>query len=242
LNISLKASLWTGDVYLQNNKALTLIDLDNDNRAVKNIGGGIIRTNDALNIANNIHQSSDFEIVSDGAMNIAADIQHQLGGTLTLQASGKITQTSGDIVSGSGTIHINTAGMEQTDGLMKSSNLILTSTDSVALSSRQNDLEILKADVSQGDFSYTDINDIAIDSITAQGRISITSQTQSILDSGDDQSVDLTAGGEIFLHAQRNIAGTENGDSFLELTENSTVTAISSGMGNIYLRTSGDIT
>ncbi|ETR69040.1 MAG: hypothetical protein OMM_09933, partial [Candidatus Magnetoglobus multicellularis str. Araruama] len=214
----------TGDIYIQGQGDLTLADLTGQGKSIDNRNGGVISTSGNLTIDSDVSQGTDFTLSAGENMNIAANI------------------VQNNIVSGSSTINLIAKGITQSNGQLKTSNLNITATENAVLTGINNDIEIIQAHVSQGDFAFTDANSIAIDKITAQGNIAITAMTESIMDATDDQLIDLSSStGEITLNAQKHIAGVENGDSFLEVDENSIVSAQSSSMGNIHLYTSGDI-
>jgi hypothetical protein len=234
-----------------NNKDLSLIDLTDDDRAVNNFGGGQLESDGSIHVLNNVYQSADFKLIAATDLNIAADIQHKAGGTITLQAGNDILQTGGDIVSGSGSIQLiadqNQSGkgtIVQSDGEFKSATLDITASETVDLSTGTNDLKVIKANITAGDFSYTDSNDISIDNVSASGSVSLISISGFIADASDDSIIDIQSGtGEIFLTASKRISGLENGeDTYLDLAENSQVTALTQNIGSIYLKSFGDLT
>ncbi|KPA13220.1 hypothetical protein MHK_006526, partial [Candidatus Magnetomorum sp. HK-1] len=240
----------SGDIYIKNSKDMTLIDLNNDKKAVNNFGGGIIESLHSLTISNDIQQSADFSLIAADNLTLSANIQHNTGGRMTLQSSDDILHKAGKIVSGSGTIvfiadHDNSGkgGILQSGGELRSSNIYVNASETVSLTNGKNDFDIIQASVSTGHFLYTDTNDISIDKITAGGAVSITAKSEFIADYSDDMEIDISSGsGQINLTAQGRIAGLEEGDAYLELAPGSNLSASSQKMGNILLRSFGDLT
>ncbi|KJU84788.1 hypothetical protein MBAV_003018, partial [Candidatus Magnetobacterium bavaricum] len=54
----------SGDIFIQNAKALTLADLNSDTLSIDNAGGGKIKALGALNITSTIRQANDFSLIA----------------------------------------------------------------------------------------------------------------------------------------------------------------------------------
>ena len=67
----------SGDIYIQSNKNLTLIDLNNEQKAFKNAGGGIFQSSKSIEIKNAIAQGADFSLIARSTVSISGQIQHQ---------------------------------------------------------------------------------------------------------------------------------------------------------------------
>ncbi|ETR70836.1 MAG: hypothetical protein OMM_02943 [Candidatus Magnetoglobus multicellularis str. Araruama] len=241
----------SGDIYIHSTNDLSLIDLTDDSRAVNNFGGGHIQSDQNLTIAGEIHQSADFTLTAGVDLTLSSDIQHKAGGSINFHAANDILHTAGKVVSGSGSIQLiadkNQTGegtIVQTGGEYKSTTLDIIASETVDLSAGSNDLEIIKATVNAGDFLYKEVNDISIDTIIASGNVTITSETGFIADASDDTEIDIHSGsGQVTLSAGSRIAGLEEGgDMYLEIAPGSSITANTSNIGHIFLRSFGDLT
>jgi hypothetical protein len=192
-------------------------------------------------------QGEDFSLISGDNLNIAAQLQHQGGGTITLESSEGMLHQSGKIISetlilNAGNENTGTGGIVQYGGELKASTIQIQSSETVSLVDGINDFDVIQATITAGDFLYTDTDDIAIDKITASGAVQVTATKESILDYSDDSDIDIVSGtGHISLTAERHIRGIDGGDTYLELASGSHVRADSTHMGDINLRTSGDI-
>jgi hypothetical protein len=82
--------------------------------------------------------------------------------------------------------------------------------------------------------------DILVGSVNSGDKVIITSDKGAILDDSDDEIVDITANQEIVLTSSSHIYG--NDDKFIELADNSIVSATTSQEGSIYLKGAGALT
>jgi hypothetical protein len=121
------------------------------------------------------------------------------------------------------------------NAVVTSSALNITSFESVSFTGN---VEELSASVVNGDFTYTGTGSVAIGSISASGTVNITSESGAIIDSTDDDLIDITSGtGNIILSAAQGISGKVN--TSLELAADSTVNI--SATDNIVLHALGNI-
>jgi len=205
---------YDGDINIVNSKDLILKDLNNDEKAIDNVGGGNIVSTGNIEVEQDVIQGKDFIISSGKYLIVDANIIHSGSGKIKL-SSDEMIQKSGIIVSYDGSIKlVSFKNITQLSGGIKAANAEIFSGKDVTLTSGSNDFDILTANASK--IAYTDINDIKINNVQAVFDIDI--KADSIFDLDDDQLLDLaSAFGNIKLTADKDISGISGKDNFLEI-------------------------
>jgi hypothetical protein len=94
------ANSTNGDIYISNVGKLNLVDLDGDNMAISNAGGGIIETLSPMTISDNIVQTNDFSLIAgqsntdDDTLTIKANIENKAEGNIYFKAGSDIMHQS----------------------------------------------------------------------------------------------------------------------------------------------------
>ena len=244
-------------IFIINQKDLTLVDLDDNQYSIDNIGGGYIQTDGTCTVSDTVEQHDDFALlagnnpinngvnaqrnaaqrpgINNAQLIIEADIIHKQSGNILLQAQDTIYHYSGTILNEGGTIQITSENAQiiQEGGGLKTTTVQMIAGQKINYADGINDALLLKA-LSSDDITYTNQHDIYIDQVLAGGSVSITALEGSIVDDNDNQEVDIVSDSNVItLKAMHSISGIE--DNMLELADNSHISAYSEGVGNIYL-------
>jgi hypothetical protein len=234
------ANSTNGDIYISNVGKLNLVDLDGDNMAISNAGGGTIETHSPMTISDNIVQTNDFSLIAgqsntdDDTLTIKANIENKAEGNIYLKAGSDIMHQSGVITSKQVNMEGKTGSIIQTGGGILADTVSFIAMQDVDYQSEENVINIIGANIQTGDFTFTADEDISISKIIAGG--SITISASSINDYQTDGDADIQTTGNIQLTA--NTIGNKNND--LDIGDNAILSA--SATGTIYLHGTGNLT
>jgi hypothetical protein len=199
---------YSGDIYISNIGQLILKNLNDDNRAIDNIGGGRILTDDSLIITSEIQQSNDFIMKSQKDLTIDANVINIGGNTIELVSDAALIQQSGILLNDGGKISLKGKSITQQSGELLTGILEMIASDAIDLTKGSNNADILKASASS--LTYKDQNEIMIQEIHTSNDINLVAE--SISDHADDELVDMTSDNSgIHLHAA-SISGIELAD------------------------------
>jgi hypothetical protein len=234
------ANSTNGDIYISNVGKLNLVDLDGDNMAISNAGGGTIETHSPMTISDNIVQTTDFSLIAgqsntdDDTLTIKANIENQSDGRIHLKAGSDIMHQSGVITSKQVNMEGKTGSIIQTGGGILADTVSFIAMQDIDYQSEENVINVIGANVHTGDFTFTADEDISISKIIAGG--SITISASSINDYQTDTDADIQTTGNIQLTAST--IGSANND--LDIGDNAILSA--STTGTIYLHGTGNLT
>ncbi|ETR66884.1 MAG: hypothetical protein OMM_12217, partial [Candidatus Magnetoglobus multicellularis str. Araruama] len=212
-NIAIKTSVaqldaenaTSGDIYISNIGSLNLVDLDSDNIAINNAGGGIIETHSPMTILNDIIQSNDFSLIAgqgstdDATLTIKANIENKSGSNIQLKAALDIVHELGSITSNQ--VNLEAENIIQTGGGIKAETVFFDAVQSVDYQSQDNEINGIAANIQTGDFTFTTNEEVSISQIISGG--SVTINARSIQDQTTDTEADIQAIGNIILNANQ---------------------------------------
>jgi hypothetical protein len=227
-----------GDIYISNTGKLDLVDLDGDNMAINNAGGGIIETHSPMTILSDIIQTNDFSLIAgegnadDDTLTIKANIENKSGSHIHLKAGKDIVQQAGSITSQQ--VDLKGKNIIQTGGGIKAETVFFDAVQNVDYQSQDNEINTIGANIDTGNFTFTSHEAVSISKIISGG--SVTINARSIQDQTTDTDADIQATGNIVLNATQ--IGSETND--LDIGSNANLTA--SAIDSIYLQGTGNIT
>ncbi|ETR66112.1 MAG: hypothetical protein OMM_13237, partial [Candidatus Magnetoglobus multicellularis str. Araruama] len=200
---------YSGGIYISNTGQLILKNLNYDNRAIDNMGGGRILTDDALIIQSEIQQSNDFIMKSQKDLTIDANVINIGGNTIELVSDAALIQQSGIMLNDGGKISLKGKSIRQQSGELLTGTLDMIASDAIDLTKGLNDVDILKA--SAASMNYKDRDDLQIQDLHTSNELHLTAA--SISDHADDQLVDMTSdSSQISLETTGNITGIDLAD------------------------------
>lgn len=226
----------SGNLVIINGGTLTLSDLTGLGWSVRNDGGGIdLRTGGAT-----ADLTVNGGVVSAGTLTLGADRSIVLNGSLT--SSGTLTLTADRDANGSG-------GISQTAGGISAPNLILNAGQNIGPLSAT--VGRLSATSAGGDIVFTNSTNLIVDGVSAPaGNVFLTLASGTLTD-GNGTGVNvsglaafLTAPGGMSLDVAVGQLSATSTNSPITLRETGSLTLVSinSGLGDITLTVSGNIT
>jgi hypothetical protein len=209
---------YSGDIYISNTGQLILKNLNYDNRAIDNMGGGRILTDDSLIISSEIQQSNDFTIQSQKDLTIAGNIINIGSSKVELVSGAALIQQSGILLNDGGKMSLQGKSITQQSGELLTGILEMIASDAIDLTKGSNNADILKASASS--LTYKDQNEIQIQEIHTSNDITLIAER--ISDHAADELVDMISDNS-GIHIQ---AGSISG---IELADESNINIQSTG-------------